>query len=127
MASDELTVLLDAAVDAIVMIDGAGRIQVFNPAAERLFGYKSPEILGRNVSALMTEQDAQNHDRHIAQYLATRVPHIIGKGREVTARRKDGTLFPAFLSVGVVAASEPIRFVGFIQDLTLQVDLEFDR
>jgi len=121
---DELAVLLDAAVDAIVMIDCAGLIQVFNPAAERLFGYISAEVLGRNVSVLMSEQDALTHNDHLAQYLATRVPRIIGKGREVTARRKDGSLFPAFLSVGVVAASEPIRFVGFLQDLTLRRQIE---
>ena len=57
---------------------------------------------------------------HVARFIATRVPHIIGKGREVNARRKDGTVFPAFLSVGLVSESDPPRFFGFIHDVTSQ-------
>jgi two-component system sensor kinase FixL len=117
---DELHALLDAAVDGIVMIDHLGRIQAFNRAAERLFGYQAREVLDRNVALLMTEPDRIAHDGHLARYAATGVPHIIGNGREVSARRKDGTVFPAFLSVGAVADSEPPRFVGFVQDMTLR-------
>jgi len=114
----ELQALLDAAIDGIVVIDDSGRIHTFNQAAERLFGYPAEEVLGRNVSLLMTEPDAQAHGAHLARYLSTRVPHIIGKGREVTARRKDGSLFPAWVTVGVVAGNGSPRFVGFLQDLT---------
>jgi len=117
---DELHALLDAAVDAIVVIDHLGRIQAFNRSAERLFGYQAQELLDRNVNVLMTEPDRIAHDGHLARYAATRVPHIIGIGREVSARRKDGSIFPAFLSVGAVADSEPPRFVGFVQDMTLK-------
>ena len=115
---DELHALLDAAVDGIVLIDHRGLIQSFNRAAERLFGYKAKELLGRSVNTLMTEEDRAAHNAHLARFLATRVPHIIGKGREVTARRKNGSTFPAFLSVGVVPEVEPPRFVGFVQDMT---------
>jgi two-component system, LuxR family, sensor kinase FixL len=115
---DELQVLLDASVDGIVMIDHLGRIKTFNRAAERLFGYQAEELLGRNVNVLMTEQDRNAHDDYLARYLSSRVPHIVGKGREVTARRKDGSVFPAWLSVGVVEGSSAPRFVGFVQDLT---------
>jgi two-component system, LuxR family, sensor kinase FixL len=115
---DELQALLDASVDGIVMIDHLGHIQRFNRSAERLFGYRADELLGRNVSVLMTEQDGRAHDDYLARYLATRIPHIVGTGREVNARRKDGSVFPAWLSVGVVAAAADTRFVGFVQDLT---------
>jgi two-component system, LuxR family, sensor kinase FixL len=118
--AEELHALLDAAVDGIIVIDHLGRIQAFNRAAERLFGYQAREVLDRSVNVLMTEPDRIAHDGHLARYAATRVPHIIGNGREVSARRKDGNVFPAFLSVGAVANSEPPRFVGFVQDLTLQ-------
>lgn len=116
----DLDALLDAAVDGIILIDHTGRIEVFNQAAERLFGYVAAEISGHNIKELMNAEDARAHDGHVARFIATRIPHIIGKGREVSARRKDGTLFPANLSVGLVAGSEPPRFVGFIQDVTSQ-------
>ena len=119
-STDALVTLLGAAVDGVAVIDHLGKVEAFNHAAERQFGYQAAELLGRNVSALMTEDDRSAHDGHLARFLATRVPHIIGKGREVTAQRKDGSVFPAFLSVGVLAGTEPPRFVGFVQDLTLR-------
>ena len=69
---------------------------------------------------LMTEQDRHQHDAYMERFERTGVPHIIGIGREVRARRKDGSSFPAFLSVGRIAASVPPRYVGFIQDMTLR-------
>jgi two-component system sensor kinase FixL len=117
-ATNEFNALLDAAVDGIVLINHAGIVQVFNRAAERLFGFTSAEVLGRDVAVLMTPADGAGHDHHLQQYLQTRVPRIIGRGREVIARRKDGTTFPAFLSVGVVANSDPVGFVGFVQDIS---------
>jgi two-component system sensor kinase FixL len=116
--SEELHALLDAAADGIVVIDHLGRIQAFNRSAERLFGYQAREVLDRNVNVLMTEPDGIAHDGHLARYVATRVPHIIGNGRQVSARRKDGSVFPAFLSVGAVADSEPPCFVGFVHEMT---------
>ena len=121
---EELQALLDASVDGIVMIDHLGHIQRFNRSAERLFGYQADELLGRNVNMLMTEQDRSAHDGYLQRYLATRVPHIVGKGRAVTAQRKNGSVFPAWLSVGVVEAAEGTRFVGFVQDLTLRRNSE---
>lgn len=116
--SRELSALLDAAVDGIVIIDHLGVIRSFNRAAERLFGYTSDAVLGRNVTVLMDEEDRNTHDGFLARYLASRVPHIIGRGRDVTARRKDGSLFPIHLAVGVIAGEEPPRFLGFIHDIT---------
>jgi two-component system sensor kinase FixL len=117
---DELHALLDAAVDGIILIDHRGHIQAFNRAAERLFGYAAEELLDRNVSVLMTPEDCDRHDAHLTRYLASREPHVIGRGREVTARRRDGRMFPAFLSVGEVSGADPPRFVGFVHDVSRQ-------
>jgi two-component system sensor kinase FixL len=117
---EEFQALLDAAVDGIVLTDHRGCVQGFNRAAEHLFGYPAKEVLGANVSMLMAEPDRSAHDQHLARFLETRVPHIIGHGREVEARRRDGSVFPAFLSVGMVDGSEPPRFVGFVQDISMR-------
>jgi two-component system sensor kinase FixL len=124
---EELKALLDAAVDGIILINHVGLIQVFNRSAERLFGYESSEVIGRNVSMLMTENDQGAHDGYLARYAATRVPHIIGKARQISAQRKDGSMFPALLSVGVVAGTEPPRFVGFVHDISARQQSEQDR
>ena len=116
----DLQALLDATVDAVVVIDARGRIESFNRAGERLFGYSHGEVLGRNVSMLMTEIDRQSHDSYMERYMGTGVAHIIGIGREVDARRKDGSVFPVFLSVGQVVGSDPPRFVGLLHDITLR-------
>src|SRR6185437_750513 len=116
----EFQALLDAAVDGIVAFDSQGRIESFNRAAERLFGYPSREVLGTDVGLLMAEPDRKVHSEYTAQYVATRLPDITGRGREVQARRKDGSLFPAFLSVGAVEGAEPPRFVGFVQDISFR-------
>ncbi len=119
-SEQEFQALLDAAVDGVVLIDRDGRIEAFNRAAERLFGYPASEVIGSNISMLMPEPDRSDHDAYIARFLSTKVPHIIGRGREVEARRKDGSLFPVFLSVGIVEGSEPPRFMGLVQSITFR-------
>lgn len=116
----ELQALLDATVDAVIVIDSRGTIESFNRAGERLFGYAAHEVIGCNVSVLMTHRDRDAHDRYMTRYLATGVPHIIGIGREVDAERKDGSVFPVFLSVGEIHGSEPPRFIGLLHDITLR-------
>jgi two-component system sensor kinase FixL len=118
--SAESQALLDAAADAVILITHRGIIEAFNSAAMRIFGYPTEEVLGRNVALLMTDSDARTHDAHIARYLSTQQAHIIGVGREVLGRRKDGSLFPALLSVGRIGGTDPPRFVGFLHDLTLR-------
>jgi two-component system sensor kinase FixL len=110
--------ILAAAVDGVVLIDHRGMIKAFNRSAERLFGYAASEVLGRNVALLMTGTDAAQHDEHIARYLASGVSHIIGRGREVSAQRKGGAIFPIFLSVGVLPEGATPQFLGFIRDLS---------
>lgn len=116
----EMQALLDATVDAVIIIDSRGIIESFNRSGERLFGYRADEVVGRNVSILMTRSDSESHDRYMGRYLSTGVPHIIGIGREVDARRKDGSVFPVFLSVGQIHGSNPPRFVGLLHDITLR-------
>jgi two-component system, LuxR family, sensor kinase FixL len=120
MSSSQLQAVMDAAVDGVILIDHAGRIGGFNRSAERLFGYTAAELQGQNVSVLMPEPYRSSHDAYLARYAATGIPHIIGVGRDVEARRKDGTVFPVHLSVGRVAGAEPPEFIGFIRDTTAE-------
>ncbi len=112
--------ILDTAADAIVVIDESGLIQSINPAFESLFGYRAHEVVGRNVTVLMNPDDAQHHDGYVQSYLDTGIAHIIGTGREVTGRRKDGSSFPLFLSVGAVNVEGQRRFTGIMRDITQQ-------
>ncbi len=109
---------LEAAVDAIVVIDAAGNIEEFNPAATRMFGYSLEEVLGRNVSVLMASHDASHHDQYMNNYETTGEARIIGIGREVKARRRDGDTFPVKLSVGKAQMPDAVRYVGIIHDLS---------
>jgi len=118
MVAAEFQALLDAAVDAIIVIDERGQILTFNRAAERMFGYAAADVLGKNVSVLMGEPYRSEHDGYMARYLATGDAHIIGKGREVEGRRASGESFPVSLAVGEVAGSSQRRFVGIIRDLS---------
>ena len=120
----EYRALLDAAVDAIIVIDHQGIIQEFSRAAQQVFGYTSEEIVGRNVSELMPEPYRSAHDGYLQRFADSREPHIIGTGREVQARRKDCGLFPCDLAVGQVQGMEPPRFIGFIHDITARKDAE---
>jgi two-component system sensor kinase FixL len=120
----EYRAVLDAAVDAIIVIDHAGIIQEFSRAAQQVFGYAPEEIVGRNVSTLMPEPYASEHDGYLHRYITSRDPHIIGVGREVRARRKDGSVFPCDLAVGQVEGLDPPRFIGFIRDITARKEAE---
>jgi PAS domain S-box-containing protein len=114
-----LEAVLDAAVDGIIMIDAAGRIQSFNSAAERIFGYSRDEVLGANVAMLAAEPHRGRHDSYIRSYLETGQGRIIGVGRRrLTARRKDGSEFPMELGVSDARFGESQLFVGLIRDLS---------
>jgi hypothetical protein len=110
--------ILETAVDAIITIDERGIVDSFNPAAERIFGFRADEVLGRNVSMLMPPPDSSRHDRYIAEYLRTGEKKIIGIGREVIGLRKDGTRFPIELAVSEVKLGERRFFMGIVRDIT---------
>ncbi|WP_024511508.1 sensor protein FixL [Bradyrhizobium sp. ARR65] len=110
--------ILDTIPDAMIVINGRGIMQFFSSAAERLFGYTEREAIGQNVSILMPEPDRSRHDGYIARYRSSREPHIIGIGRIVTGKRRDGTTFPMHLSVGEMQSAGEPYFTGFVRDLT---------
>ena len=117
-AAPEWKALLDAAVDAIIVIDHRGRIETFNSAAEVIFGFDAQEVLGKNVSLLMPEPYKGEHDGYIRNYLDTGDAKIIGIGREAQARRKGGPVFPIDLSVGEIPTDGQPKFVGIVRDAT---------
>lgn len=115
---NHLRSILETVPDAMIVIDSRGIMQLFSSAAERLFGYSRQEAIGRNVSILMPEPDQSRHDSYLARYLRTSDPHIIGIGRIVTGKRRDGTTFPMHLSVGQTQRAGEPHFTGFVRDLT---------
>lgn len=110
--------ILETIPDAMVIINEKGLILSFSKAAERLFGFAEAELLGENVSALMPSPDRERHDGYMERYLRTGEKRIIGIGRVVTGRRRDGTTFPMELSVGEARIGDERVFTGFIRDLT---------
>ncbi|UPK29264.1 sensor protein FixL [Bradyrhizobium sp. 195] len=110
--------ILHTIPDAMIVIDGHGIMQLFSTAAERLFGWPEHEAIGQNVSILMPEPDRTRHDGYIARYRTTSDPHIIGIGRIVTGKRRDGTTFPMHLSIGEMESGGEPYFTGFVRDLT---------
>jgi two-component system sensor kinase FixL len=112
--------ILETVPDAMVVIDDVGKIQSFSTAAQRLFGYAEPEVLGRNVDLLMPSPYRERHDDYIARYRSTGERRIIGIGRIVVGRRQDGSEFPMELSVGEASSEGHRIFTGFIRDLTEQ-------
>lgn len=116
--------ILETVPEAMVVIDEAGIMISFSKAAERLFGYSADEVCGRNVKILMPNPYCDRHDGCIGRYLTTGERRIIGVGRVVAGKRKDGTTFPMELAVGEAAANGKRIFTGFIRDLTSRHRME---
>ena len=116
--------LLNAAVDAIILIGTDGSIETCNAAAEKMFGYTADEVLGENVRTLMPEPYRAEHDSYMKHYLDTGERRIIGIGREVLAQRRNGDVFPVHLSVGEVLHGSERCFVGIISDISKRKETE---
>lgn len=113
-----------AVVDAIIIIDASGTIESMNKAAEQLFGYTSPEMVGQNVKILMPEPYKAEHDGYLRNYTSTGVKKIIGIGREVTGLRKNGETFPMELAVSEVQTGGRRLFAGIVRDITERKHIE---
>lgn len=116
--------ILDTVPESMIVIDEVGTISSFSAAAEKLFGYTAAEVCGKNVKMLMPQPDRDAHDGYISRYLTTGERRIIGYGRVVTGRRKDGSVFPMELSVGEAVTKGKRIFTGFIRDLTSRHKIE---
>ena len=116
LSEQRLHTIVETAGDAIITINDQGIIQTFNTAAERMFGYKRREVVGKNVSILMPTPYREEHDIYIKKYLETGEAKIIGLGREVEAQRKDGSILPIELTVSEIENHN--LFTGIIRDLT---------
>ena len=117
-ATQLLRSVLSSVGDAILTIDENGFIGSANPAASRQFGYTNEELIGLSVGALMQEPFVQEHEGYLFSYLKTGVPKVIGFGREVGCRRRDGSLFPAELTVTEFSLDGERRFTGVLRDIT---------
>ncbi|NCO56880.1 MAG: PAS domain S-box protein [Deltaproteobacteria bacterium] len=113
-----LRALIDATADGVIMIDGRGTVQELNRACEQLFGYPAAEVVGHNVAMLMPSPYREEHDGYLARYRATGERRVIGRGRTVVGRRKDGSTFPVQLAVGEARHAGEAIFVGTVRDLT---------
>lgn len=120
----QLRAVVNTAVDAIITIDERGMIASFNPAAEKMFQYTAGEMVGKNVKTLMPQPYRDEHDSYLHNYMTTRVPKIIGIGREALARRKDGSVFPIELAVSEVEVEDAHLFTGIVRDITDRMRLE---
>jgi two-component system sensor kinase FixL len=116
----DVLALLEATLDAVVIMDDRGRIEAFNASAEVMFGYRAADALGRNVNMLMTAVDRIGHDDHLRRYLAGGEARVLGRGRDVRVQHRDGSEFSVFLSVGRILNTTPPRFVGYLHDTSLR-------
>jgi len=113
-----LRAVVDTAADGIITASEVGIVESFNPAAERMFGYAAREVVGRNLNMLMPEPYHSAHDGYLKRYADTRVPSVVGGGREALGRRKDGSTFAMHLSVSEMILPEGRRFAGIVRDIS---------
>ncbi len=122
--ASRLQAIIETAVDGIIAINDKGIIESVNPAACKIFGYTEGEMVGQNVSMLMPNPHKQNHDGYMLNYLKTGERKIIGIGREVPGRKKDGGIFPFWLAVSEFKLGEKRMFTGVVHDMTEQKKAE---
>jgi two-component system sensor kinase FixL len=116
--------VLDAMVESMIVIDDKGIIKQVNKATTGMFGFSQQELVGTNISVLMSGADRARHDNYLDRYERTRRKRIIGVGREVMGTRKDGSTFPIHIAVGEVQMGDTVQYVGLVRDLTEQRQTE---
>lgn len=114
---------METARDGVIVIDEKGIVLEFNHAAEQLFGYDAQELLGAPLTRLMPAQEAGEHDGHVRQSSREGV-RLMGGGRQIVGKRKDGSFFPAEISVGNMQIGEERIFVGVVRDITSRKEYE---
>jgi two-component system sensor kinase FixL len=123
-ADIRMNAIVQNATDGIITIDMAGIMEIVNPAAAELFGYELDEMVGKNINMLMPEPHHSSHDQYIHNYMRTGVAKIIGIGREVKGKRKDGSIFPCRLSISELQLEDRKLFTGIVHDMTEQKQAE---
>ncbi|MFO1022805.1 MAG: PAS domain S-box protein [Planctomycetales bacterium] len=121
---DLLRSVLGSVNDSILAIDQDGTVKLANPATERLFGYATSEVIGQNVSMLMPQPHQQQHDGYLSNYLRTGEAKVIGIGRELEGKKRDGATFPLELTVTEFSRDGDRNFVGVVRDITNRKKLE---
>ncbi|MCH7928827.1 MAG: PAS domain S-box protein [Candidatus Dadabacteria bacterium] len=119
-SEDKTDSILKNLVDGIITMNTSEIIQSVNPAVEKMFEYSSEELIGKNIKILMPEPDKSLHKKYLQNYSRTQKAKIIGIGREVSGRKKDGTIFPIYLGVSEIELSDQKIFIGIIHDITAQ-------
>ena len=117
-AEERMRSVVNHVVDGIITIDDRGTVTTFNPAAERIFGYAAQEVIGQNIKMVMPEPYHSQHDGYLANYARTGQAKIIGIGREVVGRRKDGCTFPLDLAISMFRLGQGRYFTGIVRDIT---------
>jgi PAS domain S-box-containing protein len=117
-SEDRMRAIVNTVVDGIITIDDKGTVENLNPAAGRIFGYRSEDVVGRNIRMLMPEPYRREHDGYLSNYLTTGQAKIIGLGREVAGQRKDGSIFPIELAVSEMTVTGRRMFTGVVRDIT---------
>ncbi|CAK0756959.1 two-component system, sensor histidine kinase [uncultured Gammaproteobacteria bacterium] len=121
---ERLSAILNTVVDGIITIDRNGIIETFNPAAAIIFGYSAHEVIGQNIKVLMPNPYQDEHDGYLRRFLKTGEARVIGIGREVVGRRKDGTTFPMELAVNEMGVQGQRMFTGIVRDISERKRIE---
>jgi len=127
LADDMLRALLDAAPDAMVCVAADGRIALVNAQAEKLFGYRRQDLAGQPVELLVPDAARAAHPRHRAGYIADPKPRPMGTGMELAARRRDGSTFPAEISLSAIDTDEGILVTTAVRDVTSRLKDQAER
>ncbi|MDH5444739.1 MAG: PAS domain S-box protein [Gammaproteobacteria bacterium] len=116
--------IVDNMVDGLIVINSAGMIDAYNKAAENMFGYKMYEIIGRNVSTLMAGSDRERHDKYMHRYSSSQTSDVIGIGREIVGRRKNGEVFPVEIALSKFNVDDEVFFSGIVRDISDRKEVE---